>query len=341
MIEKQIVFPEPNVAKFMDMPTVEPGERDIVIKTVVSTISCGTERANYTGDPNVSIYTSEVVFPRYCGYSSSGIVVKKGAKVTEVEIGDRVAATGAAHRTYATVPMDSCVKIESDKISFEEAAMFFICTFSMAAVRKTGIEVGESALVMGLGILGLFAVQFAHAAGAVPVIAADPIKERRELALKYGADYAFDPLEPDFAQKVNAVTGGGVNAAIEVTGKGAGLDETLDCMARFGRVALLGCTRNSDFTIDYYRKVHAPGISLIGAHTQARPHVESYPGHFTHIDDIKAVMKLCEYNRVNLKQMIMETYSPEECTRIYDRLANDKNFPPVVQFDWRRLKEIK
>ena len=84
--------------------------------------------------------------------------------------------------------------------------------------------------------------------------------------------------ETDFSKKAKELTGGGAKVGIEVTGIGAGLDGILDCMARFGRVALLGCTRNKEFTIDYYRKVHGPGITLIGAHTNARPSCESSNG---------------------------------------------------------------
>ena len=126
---------------------------------------------------------------------------------------------------------------------------------------------------------------------------------------------------------------------IEVTGVGAGLNGALDCMARFGRVALLGCTRVSDFTIDYYRKVHGPGITLIGAHTMARPDNESYPGYFTTIDDMKTVLNLCEGGRISHKALVDEVLSPEECTEVYSRLVNDKNFPSVVQFDWTKISE--
>ena len=91
-----------------------------------------------------------------------------------------------------------------------------------------------------------------------------------------------------------------MKTAIEVTGLGAGLNQTLDCMAKFGRVALLGCTRDSDFTVDYYRKVHGPGIQLIGAHTMARPSCESAPGYFTAEDDMKTLIKLCALGRNNL-----------------------------------------
>ena len=108
-------------------------------------------------------------------------------------------------------------------------------------------------------------------------------------------------------------------------------------MARFGRVALLGCTRSSDFSIDYYRKVHGPGITLVGAHTDARPNADSSGGWWTQADDMQAVMKLHEMGRLKLSSLVDETHSPEKATEIYNRLCNDKTFP-IVQFDWSVLK---
>ena len=184
------------------------------------------------------------------------------------------------HKSINVVPEENVMKFNETDVSMQDAALCHIATFPLAALRKTRLEIGESMMVMGLGILGLMAVHFAKAAGAAPVIAVDPIAERREKALRFGADYAFDPFEKDFAKKVKEKTDGGVSTAIEVTGFGAGLNQCLDCMARFGRISLLGCTRNKNFTVDYYRKVHGPGIQLIGAHTLARPDFESSPGIF-------------------------------------------------------------
>lgn len=335
---KQIVFTEKNKAELLTVDVNEPAENEVMVETMVSTISCGTERANITGDPNVNAFgASGVYFPRMSGYNSAGIVVKKGAEVKSVDIGDRVVVYWGQHKSYNVVPEEQVVKIEDDSVSLETAAMSFISTFPMAAIRKTRLEMGESAIVMGLGILGMIAVKLLRAAGAVPIIAADPNPKRREIALKNGADYAFDPLCKGFSEEVKKVTGGGVNVAIEVTGVGAGFNEALDCMARFGRIALLGCTRNSDFTVDYYKKIHAPGITVIGAHTMARPEVESHTGWFTHRDDINAVLKLCG-GRLCLENLIEETHSPDECPEVYNRLVFDKDFPIVVQFDWRKLK---
>lgn len=336
---KQIVFTKKDTAELLEADFKEPAPNEVAVKTMISTISCGTERANITGDPNVNACgTAEVSFPRMSGYNSAGVVVKKGAEVKDIEIGDRVVVYWGMHKSYNTVPEEQVVKIENDNISFETGAMSFIASFPLAAIRKTRIEAGESAIIMGLGILGMLAVKELRAAGAVPIIAADPNPARREIALKNGADFAFDPLCENFADEVKKVTNGGVNVAIEVTGVGAGFNEALDCMAKFGRVALLGCTRNSDFTVDYYRKIHAPGITVIGAHTIARPNAESHPGWFTHRDDIKAILKLCGGGRLCLENIIGETHSPKDCGNVYTRLINDKNFPIAVQFDWSDIQ---
>ncbi len=336
MKDKQIVFTEPNVAQLLDLEIDECKDDEVLVKIEFTAISCGTERANLVGDPSVSVYTDklEVEFPRKCGYSGAGVVAKVGKDITKFKVGDRVSGIWGFHRNYIAFKEEGLVKVP-DSVSLEEAAFSHIATFPMAAVRKTKVEMGESAIVMGLGILGAFAVSFLKASGATPVIAVDPTESRREMALKLGADYALDPKEEGFVEKVKELTGGGVNVAIEVTGLGIGLQQVLDCMAKMGRVALLGCTRNSDFTIDYYRKVHGPGITLIGAHTLARPDVESYPGHFTHFDDKNAFFNLLKYNRISIKELISEVHKPEEAFDVFTRLANDRDFPIGVLFDWR------
>lgn len=336
MKAKQIIFTKINTAELCDVELPELAPDAVAVKTMYSAVSQGTERANITGAPSTSIYSTDmtVEFPRFAGYSSAGVVIAVGSAVKSVKIGDRVAVYWGLHRSINVVSEDKVVKIEYDGVSLQAAALSFIASFSMAAIRKCRVELGESALVMGAGILGLLSVKLLRVAGAVPIIIADPDPVRREKALAQGADYAFDPTSSDFAQEVKKVTGGGVNIAIEVSGVGAGFNGALDCMAKFGRVALLGCTRNSDFTVDYYRKIHGPGITVIGAHTLARPEAESHPGWFTHRDDIKAIFKLCAMGRLDLDGIIEETHSPSECSGVYTRLIYDKSFPIVVEFDW-------
>ena len=334
---KQLIFAAVNKPELIDVPVREPRDNEVLVKTAFSTISCGTERANLTGSTNVGPGGGMPVYPVALGYSTSGIVEKIGKDVTSVAPGDRVAMYWTVHAEYNTPIEERVVKITDERISLRSAALMHIGCFPLAALRKTRLEIGESMLVMGLGILGQFAVTLAHAAGAVPVIAADPNPVRREEALAGGADYAFDPTEPGFAEKVKVLTGGGVNTCIEVTGVGAGLNEALDCMAPFGRVALLGCTRNPNFTVDYYQKVHRPGVKLIGAHNFVRPKVESYPHHWTHHDDCRAILDMIASKRIQVEPIVSRIESPVNAPQIYNELCDDKNFPMGTVFDWRDM----
>ena len=339
MKNKQIIFTAPGKAELLENEITPVVGDEVLVEVAFSTISNGTERANVSGDPTVSYtdYSGVAHFPRTLGYSTSGIVLEVGPDVTSVVPGDRVAVSWKHHAKYNKVNECNVHKIESDKVSLKEAALVHIACFPMAALRKCHLEIGEPAIVMGLGLLGLMGVQLLRAAGAVPVIAVDPIPEKRAEALTLGADYALDPFDPNFASTVKELTHGGAKVGLEVTGVGAGLNGILDCMAPMGRVALLGCTRNSDFSVDYYRKVHGPGISLIGAHTVARPKTESSQGLWTTHDDMMAILRLIAAGRLNFVRMIAETHVPEECQELYTRLINDKSFP-LVQFDWRNVK---
>lgn len=338
MKTKQIVFTAPCTVELLEAECLPPQANEVTVSLEYSAISSGTEKANLIGVRNAINLSedAEAVFPRTVGYSAAGIVTETGSAVKDVHVGDRVVVFWGKHKKNITINENNVFKIPNE-VPSAEAAMALIATFPLAAIRKTKLEIGESAIVMGLGILGIFAVQELKAAGAYPVIAIDPVEERREFALKVGADFALDPTETDFADEVKRMTNGGANVCIEVTGVGAGLIQALDCMKRFGRVALLGCTRSSKFEIDYYGKVHGPGISLIGAHTMARPKAESSPGLWTDKDDLRTVLNLIKGKRLNFKDMICEIHSPQVAQTVYDRLVNDKKFPIGVLFDWRNL----
>jgi len=336
MQTKQIVFTQPCVAKLLDVECLPPKANEVTVKLEYSAISSGTEKANFVGLRNGTNVTEdeEAIFPRTVGYSAAGVVTEIGSGIHDIQVGDKVVVYWGKHQRDITVNRNNVIKIP-DEVSTKEASMALIPTFPLAAIRKTKLEIGESAMVMGLGILGVFTVQELRAAGAYPILAVDPVKERREFALKMGADFALDPTDDNFIQTVKELSDGGVNVCIEVTGLGIGLIQALDCMQKMGRVALLGCTRSSHFEIDYYGKVHGRGISLIGAHTMARPKTESSAGLWTDEDDLKAILNLIKGKRLNFKDMICEVHSPSNANKVYNRLANEKTFPIGVLFDWR------
>ena len=335
MKNQQLIIVSEGCVELLDQPMPKPGPGYVLVRTEFTSISSGTERANLAGNVHVSRESAgqtEAHYPRYIGYSASGVVVEIGDGVKSVKPGDRVALSWSLHKHYNCVPEYNVHPIP-EGVSMEDGALIHIATFPMAAIRKCRFEIGEAAIVMGVGILGMMAIGLLRAAGAMPLIAADPDEGKRKLALSLGADYALDPTAPGFAEEVKRLSHGGIQVAIEVTGVGVALNQVLDCMRPFGRVALLGCTRSSDFTVDYYHKVHGPGISLIGAHTLARPEKESSPGMWTTHDDAMAILRLIEGGRLSLASLVNETHKPEEYKAVYDRLLHEKTFP-VVQFDW-------
>ena len=261
MKRKQILFTAVHRAELVETELGEPAENEVLIKTEYTVISGGTERANIMG-----MHNTNGDFPRRLGYCGIGRVVQKGAAVASADVGDRVLVYHGYHASYNIRPEADITKVESDAVSSLDAAFVIIASMGLGGVRKLEIEIGESAMVMGQGLLGIFATQFCKLSGAHPVIAADLNPERRALALKLGADYALNPSDPEFVQQVAAATGGrGVNACVEVTGVSAAMQQALQCASPMGRIALLGCTRVSECPVDYYTQVHKPGVKLIGA----------------------------------------------------------------------------
>jgi threonine dehydrogenase-like Zn-dependent dehydrogenase len=168
------------------------------------------------------------------------------------------------------------------------------------------------------------------------LIAVDLNEQRRQLALKLGADYALDPSDEAFLDKVKKITKGkGVNGCVEVTGVSLAMKQALECASWMGRISLLGCTRVSDCGVDYYSQVHRPGVKLIGAHNFVRPKVESYPHHWTHHDDCRAILDMIATGRVDVRSIVSRVVKPETAPEIYTELCNDKNFPMGTVFDWR------
>lgn len=331
MQTKSIVFTAAKTAEYLPEETKPMAPEKVAVKMEYTVVSGGTERASIMAMPNAGGNK----FPKHLGYCGIGHVVEVGGAVTTVVPGDRVLVYHGYHSIYNVVPVADVTKVPENVDSLE-AAFVIISAMGLGGLRRLQLELGESGMVMGLGLLGIFALQFMRLSGAYPVIAADLNPARRELALKLGADYALDPAEEGFVEKVKALTGGkGVNGTVEVTGNAKALQQALGCAAREGRISLLGCTRVSDCPIDFYQQVHRPGIKLIGAHNMVRPKYESRPYEWTHQDDCKAILALLGAGRVQVKPIISRVVKPADAPAIYTQLCDDPAFPMGTVFDWR------
>lgn len=334
MIGSVVVFESVGEVVLKQVEVPPPGEGEVLLESIYTVISAGTECANLMGLPNTSGQ-----FPYYPGYSGVARVAQLGPGVENLKVGDRVLMDFISHRSHAVAKAADLVAVADDRVDSLEAALVVIGAMGLQGVRKLRLELGESAMVVGLGILGMFAVQSAALSGAIPVIAVDFDTARRRLALSLGADYAFSPDEEDLGAKIKALTHGrGVDGIVEVTGQAVALQQALICVARQGRVSLTGCTRIANANIDFYKYVHQPGVSLIGAHTFVRPKVDSYPGYWTAEDDHRTLLDFMAAGRIKARPIISEVVSPSRASEVYKRLVDESHRPLGIVFDWKENK---
>ena len=89
--------------------------------------------------------------------------------------------------------------------------------------------------------------------------------------------------------------------------------------------------------IDFYNYVHRRGVQLFGAHTHSRAKLESAPYHWTEQDDYRAFLKLVANGKIKASPIISEIVSPQKAHEIYRMLAEEKNPPMGIVFDWTTL----
>jgi 2-desacetyl-2-hydroxyethyl bacteriochlorophyllide A dehydrogenase len=337
-----IVFPEPHKAILETAEAdLTPHDDRVLVKYDYSAVSAGTEIANYRAN------TSYVRYPFHPGYSATGRVLATGPDVQQIKEGDRVMMTWSSHRSHSLVREGNLVRIDDASVSQQEAAFGNIASFAFLGVRKLRIQLGESALVAGQGILGAIAAQLARLSGAFPVIVTDFSEERRALALSLGVDFAFSPGEEDLTNKIRNATGWarkrpgrgepvktGPDVVVEVTGQAAALQQALECVAWEGRIALLGCTRVSYPDIDLYHWVHRRGVSLIGAHADTRPAIDSREGAWTERDDYQTFLRLIAAGRLRIAPLISTVAPASSAGEVYHDLSANPNPPLGVLFDW-------
>ncbi|HEX2369869.1 MAG TPA: zinc-binding alcohol dehydrogenase, partial [Acidimicrobiia bacterium] len=223
-------------------PAVRPG--GVVVRTECSLISAGTERMKVAESklslagkararPDqvrkvVESATQQGVVATYrkamnrldsytpLGYSLAGVVVEVGEGADEFRVGQRVACAGdqyAHHAEFNWVPTNLCVAVP-DGVAPEAAAFATVGSIALHGFRRSGAVLGETAVVIGLGLVGQLLVQILRSAG-VRVIGVDVSAERCDLAVKMGATAAAPPGSAEFEH---------VREALEDLTDGAGAD---------------------------------------------------------------------------------------------------------------------
>lgn len=308
-----------------DPPRPQRGQ--VLLRALSTLISPGTERAFF-----LHLENTNPAYPFYPGYSFVGEVIAAAEDVVALQIGDRVVCR-AAHQSHALVQADSCLRAPP-QLADEEAAFFALLAIAMQGLRKARIELGESVVVLGAGIVGILAMRLARLSGGVPVVGVDLDRRRLELARQIAADEVLTN-DDNLLENLRAILGAeGADVVIELTGAPAALATAFQLARARGRVALVGSTRGISEGVNFYRDVHKKGLLVIGGHESAQPRQDSSPGYWTPNREYALCLDLMARGRVQTAPLITHRYNWREFPAAYAQLASwDKDVMGMI-IEW-------
>lgn len=230
----------------------------------------------------------------------------------------------SAFAEHAVVSRRSLVRIDPD-LSFAEAALFgcAVLTGVGAVVNTAGLKAGQSAVIVGLGGVGLAAVLGALASGASPVVAVDVNEDKLTLARSLGPVQTVDAAAPDAVDQVRALTHGGADFAFEMAGAVRALEAAWKMTRRGGTTVTAGLPPP-----DAALPVNV--VSLVG---EERTLKGSYIGTCVPSRDIPRYVALYRQGRLPVDRLMSGTLRLDDINAAFDRLADGQAVRQVVLFD--------
>lgn len=253
--------------EYCEVPEPQPGPEDVLVRVEACGI-CGSDVHGMDGS------TGRRIPPIIMGHEAAGVIAQIGAAVEGWQPGDRVTfdSTISCGRCHYCVQGQinlcdrrrvlgvSCAEFRQDGalaefvavpqhilyrlpegLEFHFAAMVEPVSIAVHAVRRVGVRLGDTAVVVGAGMIGLLVVQALRAAGCSRVWAVELDAGRRQLALRLGADEAFSPEEIEVLAEIRRRTQGrGADVAVEAVGIPATVSLAIAAVRKGGAVALVG-----------------------------------------------------------------------------------------------------
>ena len=269
------------------------------------------------------------------GYSLSGDVIAVGAGAEEFHIGQRVACGGAGYANHAEVnfvPKNLVVPI-ADSVSTMHAAFATVGAIAMQGFRQAEMQLGETACVVGLGLLGQLLVQILRAAG-MRVIGIDIVEARCELALKCGAAAAMKPDDPGIDNVIGRLTEGHGVDAVFITAGGSSngpIELAINIARDRARIVDVGKTRLDLPWNDCYMKELDVRFSRSYGPGRYDPRYEEqgldYPiGYvrWTERRNMSSFLDLVAEGRVQLEPIVSSVRPFQEAEQVYQELAKGR-----------------
>jgi 2-desacetyl-2-hydroxyethyl bacteriochlorophyllide A dehydrogenase len=310
---------------------------EILIETICTFISTGTELANYTAkDPNVFKPGSWCAYPWRSGYANVGIVRAVGEHVTKTKVGERVFTFGG-HASMIRYHQEQMIISVPDNIASTIAAASRMAGVATTAVILSEIKNDPWVVIFGLGMVGNLAAQIFRIHGC-RVVGVDPLDARCQLAEKCGIPYTIGGTEEHVQKTIEKITEGQMaNISVEAVGHSAVVAQALKATANYGQLILLGSPRvkvMGDLT-DLLSNIHLRWITVRGALEWCLP---MYPVVGNMVSQYRKQQMIFDWitrDLLKVEPLISHQLKPEQIKDAYDGLLNDPEQYTGVVLMWK------
>jgi 2-desacetyl-2-hydroxyethyl bacteriochlorophyllide A dehydrogenase len=306
---------EPRAVSIREYPVPDaPGADEVLIRTLYSGISAGTELATYRGtnpylekrwDPELGLFLPGQATFDYpvdvWGYSEVGVVEQVGSGVTDVAVDDVVWGIWG-HRSHTVLPAQRVAGHQVDG-SLDPIVGTFdrVGAVALNAVLASDARIGETVAVFGQGVIGLLATQLLTSMGC-RVLAVDTMPTRLELAETLGA-VPVSALDDDVALTVKELTGGtGVDRVIELTGAYPALHQAIRVGGVGGTVIAAGFYQGPATALALGEEFHHNRVTLVCSQIGALP--PNLQDRWSRERLHETVMTLCASGRLDPRPLI-------------------------------------
>ena len=278
-----------------EKPKIGPKEALVAVKACGV---CGTDVHIFEGDKG----SVEVTPPAILGHEFSGIIVETGKDITNFKTGDRVCVDpncycGTCDACRSGIPhycrnligygtkrngafAEFCAVDErqlyllGENTSFEQGAMAEPVACCLHGIDLCEIRPGHQVVVIGGGMIGLLMVQLARLAGAAKVALLEPVRSKREVGRRLGADICIDPIHEDVKAVLAAQGMTWIHTVIECVGRPATIQQATDIAGNKAVVMMFGLTKPDEAVLvkpfEIFQKELVLKASYINPYTQKR-----------------------------------------------------------------------
>ncbi len=271
MQRRCVWFEKPFKVSVRDERLPQLAPQQVLVQTIVSAISAGTELLFYRGqvpaqmsvDATITSLAGEINYPLQYGYACVGRVIAIGADVAD-EWHNRLVFAFQPHCSHFAARVDELMSVPED-ISPAQAAFLPNMETAVNLVMDGAPIIGEQVVVLGQGIVGLLTTALLAQLPLAHLFAFDQFALRRDQARALGANATFDPRDGDAIQRVQSMWSRGADLTYELSGNPAALNLAIDLTGFEGRIVIGSWYGEKRASIDLGGAFHRSRIRLVSS----------------------------------------------------------------------------